>query len=476
MSSFLNAFWRLLHFNFLQVTNVPKWVSFFLILKYVTIFFSIFTYVSFFLSLYNNSSFSIDRLIYFFSIAIILILIDLFKEVQYRFIISDKKLELNQFFTIHRDGFISSLKFFVHIIIWLLAVALSVMFFICIIAILFHYNEFYNDFYFRDNSIGWDFVLLTEEYFFVFLLVIIWQFDVIAMYEPRLRNYVETKYIDRKNREILVSQFERELQNFKKDKTVYMRAIKHELGNKIPAIRNQFSDLQNALQNFSQKKQVFDIKMKIRESLQGENEKNIDSFKDVLKRLEDTLAYTNNMIESMESVITMDQGSLKLIPKHMISFLKKLEKSVKGKFPNTEIDTKLEGYLGAKEPWLIDPIQFKLLYDNFMQNSSDHGFPEDKTEDKKRKILIIAHKTASRIELKLLNNGIPKDENLTIADFIKFEHKAGITGNKGIGGFAMGRVVHNHNGTINFIEDFSEFPEYCFGLSIMLPREPKQLI
>ena len=108
--------------------------------------------------------------------------------------------------------------------------------------------------------------------------MIIWQFDVIAMYEPRLRNYVETKYIDRKNREILVSQFERELQNFKKDKTAYMRAIKHELGNKIPAIRNQFSDLQNALQNFSQKKQVFDIKMKIRESLQGENEKNIDCY------------------------------------------------------------------------------------------------------------------------------------------------------------------------------------------------------
>ena len=214
------------------------------------------------------------------------------------------------------------------------------------------------------------------------------------------------------------------------------------------------------------------MKMKIRESLEGENEKNIDSFKDVLKRLEDTLAYTNNIIESMESVITMDQGSLRLEPKHIISFLKKLEKSVKPKFPNIEIDTKLVGYLGAKEPWHVDPIQFKLLYDNFIQNSSDHGF----CDEKKHMILIIALKTASTIELKLLNNGIPKLEDLSIADFTKFKQKFGETGNTGIGGFTIGRVVSNHNGSINFIEDFSEFPEYYFGLSIILPREPKQLI
>ena len=86
----------------------------------------------------------------------------------------------------------------------------------------------------------------------------------------------------------------------------------------------------------------FDLTMKIREPLEGEDERDIDSFNDVLKRLEDTLTYTGNMIDSMESVITMDQESMKLESKHIIGFLKKLEKSVKHKFPYIDIDTKFD--------------------------------------------------------------------------------------------------------------------------------------
>ena len=65
------------------------------------------------------------------------------------------------------------------------------------------------------------------------------------------------------------------------------------------------------------------MKMKIREPLEGEDERNIDSFNDILKRMDDTVKYTDNMIESMESVITMDKTSINLEPTHIISFLKK---------------------------------------------------------------------------------------------------------------------------------------------------------
>ena len=296
--------------------------------------------------------------------------------------------------------------------------------------------------------------------------------DFFALFHKPIRLTVFLNHIERIQREHQLEQLEKHRREFDQDKSTYMQTIKHELGNKIPAIRNQFADLSNALQRFSQKKQFFDLTMKIREPLEGEDERDIDSFNDVLKRLEDTLTYTDNMIDSMESVITMDKESMKLESKHIIGFLKKLEKSVKLKFPYIDIDTKFEGYKGAREPWHVDPIQFKLLYDNFIQNSIKHGF----RNDEKHMILIIANKTETKVELKLLNNGIPKLENLSIAEFIKFKHQAGETGNTGIGGFAIGRVVHNHNGSIDFIEDFSKFPLFSFGLSVVLPREPKKTI
>ena len=34
-------------------------------------------------------------------------------------------------------------------------------------------------------------------------------------------------------------------------------------------------------------------------------------------------------------------------------------------------------------------------------------------------------------------------------------------------------ILAYNNGTIDFIDDFSKFPLFSFGLSVVLPREPK---
>ena len=55
------------------------------------------------------------------------------------------------------------------------------------------------------------------------------------------------------------------------------------------------------------------------------------------------------------------------------------------------------------------------------------------------------------LQIDLINQGKPFEDDFTFNDFVSFGKKAGKTKGSGIGGFIMNQIVLHHNGTLEMV-------------------------
>ena len=144
--------------------------------------------------------------------------------------------------------------------------------------------------------------------------------------------------------------------------------------------------------------------------------------------------------------------------------------------------------------WDIDDEQFKLLFENFVENSLTHGFIEmDVKSDRIINIYVMPIYVPYNIDdiisgidgrrppgfdalwILFQNNGKPKDPELTMADYTGRSIKKGKTGNTGIGGSIIADVVRNLNGKITGFSDPKKSKIYNFGIKMEIPKYYREI-
>jgi signal transduction histidine kinase len=235
-------------------------------------------------------------------------------------------------------------------------------------------------------------------------------------------------------------------------------SIQHELGNKIPALKNDLNDLKDYFKNPSR---IELLKDPIRSLLPGENQSEISTVEELIHRMERKLSYSIASIDSLGSIIKANPSSFKPELLNLHSYL--LNEIEKVNYSKDLVTINIEG--DKKISQNIDPIQFSFLVQNFISNAIRHGGFEK--IDKKYFILIKIYLNGNYLILDFINNGRLLPPNYTINQFLQPYNHYGKTGNSGLGGYLIDIVVKSHNGKIEIVDitkDNNEF-KVCFRLT-----------
>jgi len=215
-------------------------------------------------------------------------------------------------------------------------------------------------------------------------------------------------------------------------------SIQHELGNKLPATKQEIKFLFEIFENRSAKGEGVKVSDIVREPLPGEELYSIDSVKDLFVRSLNKLDYSLNVVQQLGDVLKADPSKLKLEPVDLVEFLR----FEIPKYSTSDNRVSVE-IIDEKNLFIdIDKTQFGFLLNNLVSNAIKHGISENYPE---LKIKFLVHIRGKYIHLLIMNDGCPMDPSITFEKFITPFFHFGRTGNSGLGGYIINTIVKNHN-------------------------------
>jgi type I restriction enzyme M protein len=240
---------------------------------------------------------------------------------------------------------------------------------------------------------------------------------------------------DRKN--LLISFKEQRDDNLYNQLEIFS-SIQHELGNKLPATKQEIKFLLAIFEERSASGEGLKISDKVREPLPGEELSSIDSVKDLFLRSLNKLDYSLNVVSQLGDVLKADPTKLTLEHLDLVDFLK----SEVPKCFTSDHRVSIE-IIGEKNLFVdIDKTQFGFLLNNLVSNAIRHGITENYPQ---LKIQFVVRSKGKYIHLLIMNDGCPMDSAITFEKFITPFFHFGRTGNSGLGGYIINTIVQNHN-------------------------------
>jgi signal transduction histidine kinase len=236
-------------------------------------------------------------------------------------------------------------------------------------------------------------------------------------------------------------------------------SIQHELGNKIPALKNDLYDLKDY---FNLPDRCLYLTESIRQPLPGEDQSEISTVQGLIDRMDRKINYAIATIDSLGSIIKSSPDSFNPEKTNVFEFLsKEIEKA--NISPNF-VRISIEGNKNIRIN--IDTKQFSFLVQNFISNAVRHGGFEN--YNKKYYILIKYFQKGNDLIIDFINNGNPLSPDYTIDKFIEPYNYFGDTGNSGLGGYLIAMVVKNHNGKIEIVQNIDVDMEkvVCFRIRL----------
>lgn len=236
--------------------------------------------------------------------------------------------------------------------------------------------------------------------------------------------------------------------------------INHELGNKLPQIKIDVDSLYDYLKS-KESDSLNLLNEPIQKPLSIEDSLNIEKVGEIIYRMDNSLKYSINVINSMGMIIKLGPNNLK---KEIININNFLNNEIENFYFDRkliQINVKCDSELVAN----FDQFQFKILFSNFIENAIRHGkFQLGNTNF----ILFIVYEKDENIIFEIINNGRAIDSSFTIDEFIKPNSFFGETGNTGFGGYIINMILTNHGGGIELIDRTDENLDYkvCFKISI----------
>lgn len=236
--------------------------------------------------------------------------------------------------------------------------------------------------------------------------------------------------------------------------------VQHELGNKLPAVQNDFSYLKKVLIESSSPS--FNLKTKVRLPLPGEDPATIDDVSDILNRIEESLNYSIHSLKNAGSIISTNQTEMKLENVFVLDFLRELARN------NLDGD-KFEFLFSGDEKAIIkvERAQFATVISNIISNAREHGF---KNRTSKSIIAYNVKNKPNKLELIIKNNGDPFPDDFTIEDYLTPHRYSGDSGKTGMGGYFIGIILRKHNATISLLP-FEQEEEFKVKFLITFNKE-----
>jgi len=205
--------------------------------------------------------------------------------------------------------------------------------------------------------------------------------------------------------------------------------------------------------------------------LKTEDSELIKSLKNTFASLNSNLLLIDNLLDRNENELNLSDYKsdeidlLSMLNDYLqdcnyVSFLPKL---VIAKEISSEFSDKL--FINGNKDLLV------LLFNNILDNSERHGFKGGKNDSN---TLIIELQIGEELSypsllITIKNNGLPFPENFDRGKFIQKNLKAGETGNTGIGGYDIDRIVKFMKGTFDLL--INEDPNFPSIYKIELPLQ-----
>lgn len=223
-------------------------------------------------------------------------------------------------------------------------------------------------------------------------------------------------------------------------------AIKHEYKNLKNPLSSNISNIWDFLNDKINSKETISWDDKIAANIESR------SVKSVFEDVNELMTEMSSLIDDIVTVVNIEKKTVQLNKKNVacLPYLRKVVNKIEHEFPQIKTTW---GYTSEKTfnslVIQIDDNLFSKVLRNFISNTDKHGYP-DSTE-KPVSIFLSLTDDELMLQIDLINDGKPFDEDFTFHDFISFGKKTGQSKGAGIGGFIMNRIVLQHEGTFEMI-------------------------
>jgi signal transduction histidine kinase len=218
-------------------------------------------------------------------------------------------------------------------------------------------------------------------------------------------------------------------------------SIQHELGGKLPVVKNTLGDLEAALESLQDTLPGFSLSQKIRDKLPGEETARIDSFESLIGRMQSALHYSIATVNNIRGIIHADPSRFRPEEVRLLSWLKKeMPKHLDFTEP---VELKIEGtecFIRA------DPRQLSILLYNIVENAKRHAFIPGagthcihcEVEANEKECILLMH-----------NNGKGLPVDFDAFGYFSPGRHYGPTGHSGLGGYLVGMIAKTHDAKVD---------------------------
>lgn len=287
------------------------------------------------------------------------------------------------------------------------------------------------------------------------------QKEIVAQYKLNLLNSEEKK-VEQLRADLNMGKMKAQNQQIK-----IFSSIHHELGNKLPSVLSELKTLKDfLLEHQGQKISIHDP---LFEKLHPEEK--VDTVEQLMKRMDKQLSQAINSINATAEIIKANRHKLRLEIVSVKEFLENIKENYLDEKFKLIIEVE-EDAQGKPIPlnFSIDIHQMYILFSNLIRNAILHGF----TNPLKKYIILFRVGLSSNkkhILIDYKNNGNPFPKDFSFEDYIEFGAYAGDTGHTGIGGYLIGQIIDNHNGTISLQKNIDKLDPFKVQFRISLPSK-----
>ena len=192
-------------------------------------------------------------------------------------------------------------------------------------------------------------------------------------------------------------------------------------------------------------------------------------LKNILDSINENISLANNLLERNENELNLESYKLEEI--ELVSFLKKYIASNSNYSFKTKLSVSEEIINEFEDEIFVNSNTdlLTVLLNNIFDNADRHAFKGQKSEANQFlvRLDIDTDREVSKAILSFKNNGLPFPENFDKEKFIRKNLKAGETGNTGIGGYDIYRIVNFMQGSFDL--KLNEEDQYATIYEIELP-------
>ncbi len=236
-------------------------------------------------------------------------------------------------------------------------------------------------------------------------------------------------------------------------------SIQHELGGKLPVVKNTLNDLEAALERLQEINPDFSLSQKIRDKLPGEEMGRIDSFESLITRMQSALHYSIATVNNIRGIIHADPSRFR---PEALSLLRWLQKELPKHLDFTEpIEINIEG---ADCTIWADPRQLSILLYNVVENAKRHGFTPGSGIHRLHCQVINSERDCALV---LHNNGAGLAPDFDAFGYFSPGRHYGPTGNTGLGGYLVGMIAKTHGAKVQI--QASDLPGFATMVVLSIP-------